>query len=268
MSVYGFGGKATTLKKMNHKSTILARKTIKESDRATNTRRICSAHRGTAYPPPVSKWSAHLKPIAQRTEIHTNGNQIKWQLKQREADQRACPCVCARACIRVLGKLLLLILGGETWKCYQMGHLAESGFRWDKSSSKKKKKRPGQRDAAKAHQKRQTLPRPSLRMKPHFTTEFWGTLNHVHGDFISHTGFKISINWNASLKKKTKTTDFHTFYGSIICVKLNLICTWTSATTFDQVQVNTVRVCSQKGPHHTSEIGLYKYWKSQTKYYN
>ena len=140
MSVYGFGGKATTLKKMNHKSTILARKTIKESDRATNTRRICSAHRGTAYPPPVSKWSAHLKPIAQRTEIHTNGNQIKWQLKQREADQRACPCVCARACIRVLGKLLLLILGGETWKCYQMGHLAESGFRWDKSSSKKKKK--------------------------------------------------------------------------------------------------------------------------------
>lgn len=216
-------GKPQRSKKNEPQINNIGRETIKESDRAARIREGYAARIEERHiHPPVSKWSAHLKPIAQRTKIHTNGNQIKWQLKQREADPRACPCVCVcvrtrvGARIRVLGKLLLLILGGETWKCYQMGHLAESGFRWDKSSSKKKKAR-----TERCSERTSKTPNTVQTVTQDEATIHRRILRYIESCawrfYITYWIQDVAINWNASLKK----TDFHTSYGSIICVTLN-----------------------------------------------
>lgn len=144
-----------------------------------------------------------------------------------------CVCVCAHTCGCAHQGLRKIIAIDFRRRNVEM--LPDGTFSWEWLQMRQvileKKKRPGQRDAANARQKHQTLSRPSLRMKPQFTAEFWGILNHVHGDFISHTGFKMSqLTGMHHLKKRI----FTHLMGRLYALHLILMCTWTSATTCNQ----------------------------------
>lgn len=100
----------------------------------------------------VSNWGPHSKPIAQRTKIHTNGYQIKWELKQRETDLCMCPCVCEHVCVCVcvhegLRKIIAIDLRRRNVEMLPDGTFSCEWLRMRRVILE----RPGQRDAANAH---------------------------------------------------------------------------------------------------------------------
>lgn len=104
----------------------------------------------------VSNWSAHSKPIAQRVEIHTNGNQFKWLLKQREADLSICPCLCECMCACThegLRKIIAIDLRRRNVEMLPDGTFSCEWLRIRRVILQ----RPGQGDAANAHQNIQTF---------------------------------------------------------------------------------------------------------------